>query len=834
MKKSSRNPNQNEKQREASLEQGSFTLSPASLPQERESLFFRILLQVLILGLGMYGCLYSFLTAFGISYAASALPVWLGLYVLVAVVVYSFSAWPLLVLIPGLPLAAWGFFSLDSLSTGFVSLLNQVLQVMTENSPWVFVQYELPSFVWLRDLPGLEQNFLLLASCLMTLVAGYFVVRRPNLPVFLVCTAPFLILPLFFTLAPDLRAFFALAASWLLLGMVQTGFWRKRAVKQGRFLFQKNVRRQLALVLLACSLLSVGTASVLLPQEGYRRPQSAEEFLQQLQSSGIGGWFQSAPQEEVGLHSLSSLHFTGETALEIQCSTLTPMYLRGYAAGVFQNDAWEVTSDSNYESASADFTWYDGNRLNPMNLYARMQGEGAQLYDVTVRNVNPARNSVFVPGGVSTDLASMADGLARQDLYVEKAGGSDTYPLSAALLPDLPGSMLTASASEVPREFQIPEEGNEGIPGLVNRYENYLYEPYTALPDDIRAAAENWLAERGFTPISMLESMETLDVGEVCRQLQSIFQSEFRYSYTPPVFPNGENFLEWFLQDAQEGYCVHYATAGTLLLRALGIPARYAEGYIVTQDDYAGGQWSEDGYLQIPDSNAHAWTEVYDPDTGAWIPVEMTPGFSSQQFWDSPSGTAASPSPSPTPEPSETPAPTETPAPSENPDATPTPTPAGGADGPDSIQGQGIPQWIWPALSLLATVLLAAALVVGRRKWLMGRRQKAWGQPDAREAVRAYWKWAFRMLRCAGLPLPDGEQTSGEYLQALCEKCSGLDLEKLQKAYEIGEKARFARQAPAESDRAFLAAWRLELEEALLAKMSPPVRLYCRWVLCLV
>ena len=53
MKKSARNPNQNEKQREASLEQGSFTLSPASLPQERESPFFRILLQVLIFGLGM-------------------------------------------------------------------------------------------------------------------------------------------------------------------------------------------------------------------------------------------------------------------------------------------------------------------------------------------------------------------------------------------------------------------------------------------------------------------------------------------------------------------------------------------------------------------------------------------------------------------------------------------------------------------------------------------------------------------------------------------------------------------------------------------------------------
>ena len=52
------------------------------------------------------------------------------------------------------------------------------------------------------------------------------------------------------------------------------------------------------------------------------------------------------------------------------------------------------------------------------------------------------------------------------------------------------------------------------------------------------------------------------------------------------IDPEGADFATWFLQEAKSGYCVHFATTGTVLLRALGIPARYAEGYIVIQKDY--------------------------------------------------------------------------------------------------------------------------------------------------------------------------------------------------------------------------------------------------------
>ena len=67
------------------------------------------------------------------------------------------------------------------------------------------------------------------------------------------------------------------------------------------------------------------------------------------------------------------------------------------------------------------------------------------------------------------------------------------------------------------------------------------------------------------------------------------------------------------------------------MLRAAGIPARYVEGYVVKQKDYTDKTKIEDGNIQIgkvniKDSSAHAWTEVYIKGYG-WLPVDFTPGY---------------------------------------------------------------------------------------------------------------------------------------------------------------------------------------------------------------
>jgi protein-glutamine gamma-glutamyltransferase len=76
-----------------------------------------------------------------------------------------------------------------------------------------------------------------------------------------------------------------------------------------------------------------------------------------------------------------------------------------------------------------------------------------------------------------------------------------------------------------------------------------------------------------------------------------------------------------FLTETHAGHCEHFATATTLLLRAAGIPARYAVGYSV-QDSARSG----DSYI-VRQRHAHAWTLAYI--NGRWTDFDTTP-----PMWD--------------------------------------------------------------------------------------------------------------------------------------------------------------------------------------------------------
>lgn len=82
--------------------------------------------------------------------------------------------------------------------------------------------------------------------------------------------------------------------------------------------------------------------------------------------------------------------------------------------------------------------------------------------------------------------------------------------------------------------------------------------------------------------------------------------------------------VEFFLANSHEGFCIHFASAGTLILQNMGIPARYASGYVATKSDFIqdGNKYN----IEILDSDAHAWTEIYLDNIG-WIPIEMTTGY---------------------------------------------------------------------------------------------------------------------------------------------------------------------------------------------------------------
>lgn len=101
----------------------------------------------------------------------------------------------------------------------------------------------------------------------------------------------------------------------------------------------------------------------------------------------------------------------------------------------------------------------------------------------------------------------------------------------------------------------------------------------------------------------------------VSRALQFFRNEPFYYTLNPP--PVGENPIDQFLFDSRRGFCEHYATSFTLLMRLAGIPARVVTGY-------QGGELNPLGdYLIVRQSDAHAWSEVWLEQRG-WTRIDPT------------------------------------------------------------------------------------------------------------------------------------------------------------------------------------------------------------------
>jgi transglutaminase-like putative cysteine protease len=89
------------------------------------------------------------------------------------------------------------------------------------------------------------------------------------------------------------------------------------------------------------------------------------------------------------------------------------------------------------------------------------------------------------------------------------------------------------------------------------------------------------------------------------------------YSDTVPIWPSGQEPIDWILFEHQQAFCNYYATAEIVLLRSVGIPARLAVGYAQGERDQATGL-----YL-VRQRDAHAWPEVYFSGIG-WVEFEPT------------------------------------------------------------------------------------------------------------------------------------------------------------------------------------------------------------------
>ena len=253
-------------------------------------------------------------------------------------------------------------------------------------------------------------------------------------------------------------------------------------------------------------------------------------------------------------------------------------------------------------------------------------------------------------------------------------------------------------------------------------------ERYLLLPDSTRGWAESYL--NGVT--------DPEKIGEMVR-------SSARYDLKTPKMPDGEqDFARWFLEESDRGFCVHFATASTVLLRAAGIPARYVVGYC--QEAQAGKA------AVVTGRNAHAWAEYYDAQAGCWRILEST-------------ASQAGPSQS-TPretQPRQTGESTVPTAPKETDTQT---------SGKEKLV---ISPWVWLLPALLVLIFL--------RRWLilLLRRERI-KHSDARRRTLLYWRQAEELSKALKTAAPEELLELAQRAKFSRHRITAMDLKPL-KAY---------------------------------------------------
>ena len=477
---------------------------------------------------------------------------------------------------------------------------------------------------------------------------------------------------------------------WLLFTglslLILTGSSRRMDIRAGR--------RFTAMVLIP-TILATSVLFWLVPSSGYNSNGFSQEIVSWIRSlpfwpsAGEGGtsFTGDTAAPEVDLSDLGDRADSPTLALTVVSSRSGRLYLRGRSYDYYDGKTWTATTDS----SGTDPGW-----SSPKDGY---------LYSVTVTTQEP-RQLLYFPGNPGVDL---------QEKNFMKG-----------FLPNY-GSQL-----EYTFHYGIPQED---APGSLNDRD------LLALPISAKNGAATHLE-------TILRGVDAADTAAVAGAIEAYVESRAEYSYFPSRMPGtASDFAMWFLEEASYGYCVHYATAATVLLRAAGIPARYVTGYCVdVQAKRSTDVWER---------HAHAWVEYFQPGVG-WTILDATKG---------------SPQPDPLPtEPPETTAPPDTTAPSEptetSPEVTQDTTAPTNTTVPSEAPTQSatqpatqspsytMPGWVKNAIIWLLSVAAAVVALWGQYRLRIWARRRYLHRGDANQRALSRYRLIRLRSRLLKKPIP--------------------------------------------------------------------------------
>ena len=263
----------------------------------------------------------------------------------------------------------------------------------------------------------------------------------------------------------------------------------------------------------------------------------------------------------------------------VKTSVSRAFFLRSRSYGSYRYKGWNSAQPYNVTiDGTHSMTYLTGSAL------------GASGYQSIPFYVQPISPNYLIP--YYEDMDQLNYQIQTSDVSVTGSVASDyaLYVYAFDYLTDGGASI------QLPSEYQDYEED----------YREFVYDQYCKIPDDTKAYMQTIIDSEGF------DVSDPAVIGAVAEYIRN--SAVYNLDYDKALDEESDVAVE-FLRTYKEGICQHYATAGTLLYRALGIPARYTVGYFALTE--------EDTWVNITPAQAHAWVEVYIDGIG-WIQVDVT------------------------------------------------------------------------------------------------------------------------------------------------------------------------------------------------------------------
>lgn len=308
--------------------------------------------------------------------------------------------------------------------------------------------------------------------------------------------------------------------------------------------------------------------------------QALRNFLFPLRQPGTFGSGEFAELQDLGTRRTASTEAVFSVGVPADENESTETYYwTGRVYATYQNGYWQ---SENMLEQSGDFS---------QGIDAPI-ADSDRIYDFTYA---VSSNLIFHP-----QLTSALDEPARLQYYATSGDERDLLVISDPNIVRSGAEIRVAGAFNQPAQDSLRAAGAD-YPEWVRAH--YLQLPPDLSPKIVELAREATLgADNPF---------------DATQRLTEFLRGAYRYQSAVKI-PRGMEPLEWFLFSGNGGFCNYYASAEVVMLRSLGIPARFVAGY-------AGGRRSTDGgsYTLLA-RDSHAWVEVYFPDIG-WVIFEPTP-----------------------------------------------------------------------------------------------------------------------------------------------------------------------------------------------------------------